>query len=66
MSDAPKQTSTTEAMARAVCKAWGLDPDARSYDGTDGTFSSVNWLRQDVQRAVKAFCACMEAISGKP
>lgn len=69
MSD-PTDTPTTirdlppdnrvEKLARAVCVAWGTDPDARVYWGDDDTFNCPAYLTRRAQDQAKAFLAMME------
>lgn len=55
--------TTNETLARAVCKAWKIDPDGRGWGGDDGTFYVIGWQRSDVQKFVAAFLACSEALN---
>lgn len=58
-----KTETTNEAMARAVCRAWGIDPDARRWDGSDNTFMQIGWHSADVQKFVAGFLACSEVMN---
>lgn len=49
-----------ERLSRAVCKAWGMDPDKRYWD-SDDSFMCVGWRTVTVKRHVQAHMAMCEA-----
>jgi hypothetical protein len=50
-----------EKLARAVCVAWGTDPDKRVFWGDDDTFNCPAYLTKRAQDQAKAFLAMTEA-----